>query len=241
MLSTAAFNAFLKTLEEPPKHVIFILATTEKHKIIPTILSRCQIFDFKRIGPKAIQEYLKGIVEQQNISHEDEALYLIGQKADGAMRDALSIFDRMCSFCNNNLTTAAVAENLNILDHTSYLDITQKMINREIPNVLMHYDGIVQKGFDGLQFVVGLATHLRNLYLCKDPQTLPLLEVGDQLQARYAEQSQQKALGWLSDAMALANTCELTYKQAHNKRLHVELCLLQISSLHADGEKKKAS
>ena len=239
MLSTAAFNAFLKTLEEPPKHVIFILATTEKHKIIPTILSRCQIFDFKRIGPKEIQQYLKGIAEKQHIVHEDEALYLIGQKADGAMRDALSIFDRMCSFCDNKLTTAAVAKNLNILDHSSYLEIMQKMMNHEIPNVLLQYDSIVQMGFDGLQFVVGLAAHIRNLYFCKDPKTVALLEVGEQLQARYAEQCQQKDLQWLSDAMALANACELSYKQAHNKRLHIELCLMQISSLHADGEKKK--
>ena len=239
MLSTAAFNAFLKTLEEPPKHVIFILATTEKHKIIPTILSRCQIFDFKRIGPKAIHRYLKGIAQQQGLVHEDEALYLIGKKADGAMRDALSIFDRMCSFCNNELTTTAVAENLNILDHESYLEITQKMIDREIPNVLMHYDEIVQKGFDGLEFIGGLAAHLRNLYLCKDPKTLPLLEMGEQLQQRYADQCQQKDIVWLSDAMALANACELNYKQAHNKRLHVELCMMQIASLHADGEKKK--
>ena len=155
------------------------------------------------------------------------------------MRDALSIFDRMCSFCDNKLTTAAVAKNLNILDHSSYLEIMQKMMNHEIPNVLLQYDSIVQMGFDGLQFVVGLAAHIRNLYFCKDPKTVALLEVGEQLQARYAEQCQQKDLQWLSDAMALANACELSYKQAHNKRLHIELCLMQISSLHADGEKKR--
>ena len=175
MLSTSAFNAFLKTLEEPPKHVIFILATTEKHKIIPTILSRCQIFEFKRITPNDIQQYLANIAKEQGVTFEEEALHLIGQKADGAMRDALSIYDRMCSFCNNNLTVSAVAENLNILDHSAYLNLVEKLIAHEIPEALIQYDGIVQKGFDGEQFISGLASHLRNLYLCKDPKTIPLI------------------------------------------------------------------
>ncbi len=239
MLSTSAFNAFLKTLEEPPKHVIFILATTEKHKIIPTILSRCQIFEFRRITPKDVQEYLAGIAKEQGVEFEEEALYLIGQKADGAMRDALSIYDRMCSFCNNNLTVEAVAENLNILDHSAYLSLTEKLIEHAIPAALLQYDGIVQKGFDGEQFIEGLASHLRNLYLSKDPKTLPLLEIGERLQERYAEQSKSVTLAWLADAMDLANNCQLSYKNSQNKRLHIELCLMQIASLHFNGEKKK--
>jgi DNA polymerase-3 subunit gamma/tau len=239
MLSTSAFNAFLKTLEEPPKHVIFILATTEKHKIIPTILSRCQIFEFKRITPNDVQLYLANIAKEQGVSFEEEALHLIGQKADGAMRDALSIYDRMCSFCNNNLTVSAVAENLNILDHSAYLNLVEKLIAHEIPDALIQYDGIVQKGFDGEQFISGLASHLRNLYLCKDPKTIPLLEIGERLQSRYAEQTKSVSLAWLADAMDMANSCELSYKNSQNKRLHVELCLMQIASLHFNGEKKK--
>ncbi|MGB2475197.1 MAG: DNA polymerase III subunit gamma/tau [Flavobacteriaceae bacterium] len=239
MLSTPAFNAFLKTLEEPPKHVIFILATTEKHKIIPTILSRCQIYEFKRITPKDIQLYLEDIAKKQGVKYDSEALFLIGQKADGAMRDALSIFDRMCSFCNNNLSVAAVAENLSILDHSAYLDLVQKLMDHAIPEALIQYDQIVQKGFDGLQFIGGLASHLRNLYLCKDPRTAPLLEIGEKLQQRFATQAEEKELLWLAEAMELANSCELHYKNVQNKRLHVELCLMQIASLHFNGEKKK--
>ena len=241
MLSTAAFNAFLKTLEEPPKHVIFILATTEKHKILPTILSRCQIFEFKRITPSDVQNYLSEIAGEQGVNFEEEALYLIGQKADGAMRDALSIYDRMVSFCDNNLTVEAVAENLNILDHSAYLSLTQKLIDHAIPDALLQYNEIVQKGFDGEQFVSGLATHLRNLYLCKDPKTVALLEIGELLQTRYAEQAKGVDLNWLADAMELANSCELQYKNTQNKRLHIELCLMQIASLHFNGEKKKDS
>ena len=239
MLSTSAFNAFLKTLEEPPKHVIFILATTEKHKIIPTILSRCQIFEFKRITPKDVQQYLVGIAQEQGVEFEEDALYLIGQKADGAMRDALSIYDRMCSFCNNHLTVSAVAENLNILDHAAYLSLVEKLIAHAIPEALIQYDSIVQKGFDGEQFISGLANHLRNLYLCKDPKTIPLLDIGERLQNQYATQTTTVALDWLADAMDLANSCELNYKNSQNKRLHVELCLMQIASLHFNGEKKK--
>jgi len=239
MLSTAAFNAFLKTLEEPPKHVIFILATTEKHKIIPTILSRCQIFEFKRITPKDIQVYLEGIAKEQKVDFEEEALFLIGQKADGAMRDALSIFDRMSSFCNKNLTVAAVAENLNILDHSAYLALTQKLIDHAIPEALIQYNEIVQKGFDGQQFINGLAAHFRDLYLSKDPKTVGLLEIGERLQQQYADQSKQLGLPWLAEAIELANNCELNYKNSQNKRLHIELCLMQVASLHFNGEKKK--
>ena len=239
MLSTSAFNAFLKTLEEPPKHVVFILATTEKHKILPTILSRCQIFEFKRITPLDVQQYLSNIAKEQGVTYEEEALYLIGQKADGAMRDALSIYDRMVSFCDNNLTVETVAENLNILDHTAYLNLTDKLIEHAIPEALMHYNDIVQKGFDGEQFISGLATHLRNLYLSKDPRTVEILELGERLQKRYAEQAKAMELSWLADAMELSNSCELHYKNTQNKRLHVELCLMQIASLHFNGEKKK--
>ena len=239
MLSTAAFNAFLKTLEEPPKHVIFILATTEKHKIIPTILSLCQIFEFKRITPKDIQEYLEAIAKEQQVEFEEEALYLIGQKADGAMRDALSIFDRMSSFCNKNLTVASVAENLNILDHSAYLSLTKKLIDHAIPDALIQYNEIVQKGFDGQQFISGLAAHFRDLYLSKDPKTVSLLEIGERLQQQYAEQSTQVELSWLAEAIELANNCELNYKNSQNKRLHIELCLMQFASLHFNGEKKK--
>lgn len=239
MLSTGAFNAFLKTLEEPPKHVIFILATTEKHKIIPTILSRCQIFEFKRITPKDIQQYLATIAQTQAVTFEEEALFLIGQKADGAMRDALSIFDRMCSFCDNNLTVAAVSENLNILDYSSYLSLSQKLIDHNIPEALLQYNSIVIKGFDGLEFISGLAAHLRTLFLCKDPQTTALLEVGEQIQNKYKGQAEKTTITWLIDAMELANKCELNYKISQHKRLHVELCLMQIASLHFNGEKKK--
>ena len=239
MLSTAAFNAFLKTLEEPPKHVIFILATTEKHKIIPTILSRCQIFEFKRITPLDIQHYLMELAQKKDVQFEEEALYLIGQKADGAMRDALSIFDRMCSFCNNNLTLTAVAENLNILDHTAYLNLTDLFIDHAIPELLVKYDEIVQKGFDGLQFVSGLSTHLRNLYLCKDPRTIALLEMGERTQEHYKIQVKKVSPSWIADALELTNSCELNYKNVQNKRLHVELCLMQLASLHFNGEKKK--
>jgi len=241
MLSTAAFNAFLKTLEEPPKHVIFILATTEKHKIIPTILSRCQIFEFKRITPLDIQHYLIDLAKQKEIQYEEEALYLIGQKADGAMRDALSIFDRMCSFCNSNLTLAAVSENLNVLDHTAYLNLTELFITHAIPELLLSYNEIVQKGFDGLQFISGLSVHLRNLYLCKDLRTVTLLEMGERTQEHYKTQVEKVSTPWIADALELVNQCELNYKNAQNKRLHVELCLMQLASLHFNGEKKKES
>ena len=181
------------------------------------------------------------IAQEQGVQFEEEALYLIGQKADGAMRDALSIYDRMVSFCDNNLSVEAVAENLNILDHSAYLSLAQKLIEGAIPEALIQYNEIVQKGFDGEQFISGLATHLRNLYLSKDPRTVPLLEIGERQQSRYAEQAGAVALNWLADAMDLANACELNYRNAQNKRLHVELCLMQIASLHFDGEKKKGA
>lgn len=241
MLSTAAFNAFLKTLEEPPKHVIFILATTEKHKIIPTILSRCQIFEFKRITASDTQKYLADLAKEQGVSYEDEALHLIAQKADGAMRDALSIFDRMSSFCNQNLTSEAVAENLNILDKGAYLHFTDHLIAHNISESLIQYDTILQKGIEGHQFISGLATHFRDLLISKEPKTIPLLEISERIQQQYAEQATKLSLSYLMDAIDLAHSCELSFKNSNNKRLHVELCIMQLASLHFDGEKKKGS
>jgi DNA polymerase III subunit gamma/tau len=241
MLSIAAFNAFLKTLEEPPKHVIFILATTEKHKIIPTILSRCQIFEFKRITASDTQNYLADLAKEQGITYEDEALHLIAQKADGAMRDALSIFDRMSSFCNQNLTAEAVAENLNILDKGAYLEFTEHLIANNIPESLIQFDAILQKGIEGHQFVSGLASHFRDLLISKNPKTIPLLEISESLQQAYADQATKLNLSHLMDAIDLAHSCELNFKNSNNKRLHVELCIMQLASLHFDGEKKKGS
>src|SRR5690606_31688106 len=180
MLSSAAFNAFLKTLEEPPRHAIFILATTEKHKIIPTILSRCQIFDFKRITVKDAKNHLAEVARSQGVVFEDDALHIIAQKADGAMRDALSIFDRVVSYCGNNLTRAAVTENLNVLDYETYIGITDLLLQNNIPEVLLAYNSILSKGFDGHHFISGLASHFRDLLVCQTPETLPLLEKGEQ-------------------------------------------------------------
>ncbi len=239
MLSAAAFNAFLKTLEEPPKHAIFILATTEKHKIIPTILSRCQIFDFKRITIKDAKEHLAEIAKEQNVSFEDDALHIIAQKADGAMRDALSIFDRVVSYCGNHLTRQAVAENLNVLDYDYYLNITHLLIEQNIPQVLLSFNEILSKGFDGHHFIAGLASHFRNLWVTKIPETLLLLEIGEETQDKYKNQSKKVASEYLIQAIELANECDLKYKSSQNQRLLVELCLMQIASINADGEKKK--
>src|SRR5690606_39214716 len=185
-----AFNAFLKTLEEPPNHCIFILATTEKHKIIPTILSRCQIFDFKRISVKDAKDYLKYIAEEQGIEAEDDALHIIAQKADGAMRDALSIFDRVVSFSGKNLTRQAVAENLNVLDYDTYFTSTDLILENNIPDLLVHFNEVLSKGFDGHHYISGLASHFRDLMVCKNEQTLELLEVGDETKETYLKQSQ---------------------------------------------------
>ena len=241
MLSAAAFNAFLKTLEEPPKHVIFILATTEKNKIIPTILSRCQIYDFKRISVQSIQEYLAKIAEAQQIPCEKEALYLIAQRADGAMRDALSIFDQMISFTNRNLTTALVAENLNTLDFKTYFDFTETFLAHKIPDVLLHLNEILNKGFEGKELINGLGDHFRNLMFCKDSQTVSLMEFDAALAEKYQQQAADITPSWLMDAIELINECELHFRNSKNKRLHVELCLMQLASLHFDGEKKKDS
>ena len=241
MLSSAAFNAFLKTLEEPPKHAIFILATTEKHKIIPTILSRCQIFDFRRITVQDIKGHLASVAQQENITAQDDALHVIAQKADGALRDALSIFDRVVSFSGENLTREAVTENLNVLDYTYYFNITDLVIQNDIPQVLLAYNEILSKGFDGHHFIMGLASHFRDLLVCKNQQTISLLEVGDQVKKMYLEQSQQTPHDFLIEALDIANSCDLKFKTSRNQRLLVELCLMQLSSLTAQGEKKKAN
>ena len=240
MLSQAAFNAFLKTLEEPPKHCIFILATTEKHKIIPTILSRCQIFDFKRITVKDAKEYLKFIATEQNITADDDALHIIAQKADGAMRDALSIFDRVVSFSGKELTRQAVTENLNVLDYETYFTSTDLIIENKIPELLLQFNKTLSKGFDGHHFIAGLASHFRDLLVSKTPETITLLEVGDQTKEKYLKQSQIASQEFLMQGIHLANDCDLKYKTSKNQRLLVELCLMQLASITHDGEKKNS-
>lgn len=241
MLSSAAFNAFLKTLEEPPKHAIFILATTEKHKIIPTILSRCQIFDFRRIGVRDIKEHLAEVAKAEGIEAEDDALHIIAQKADGALRDALSIFDRVVSFAGKNLTREAVTENLNVLDYTWYFQITDLLLENNIPQVLLTYNDILSKGFDGHHFIMGLASHFRDLLVCKNQETISLLEVGEQVKTMYFEQSQKTSPKFLIDGIDIANSCDLKYKNSQNQRLLVELCLMQLASLTFQGEKKNSN
>ena len=238
MLSSSAFNAFLKTLEEPPKHAIFILATTEKHKIIPTILSRCQIFDFKRISVKDAKEYLKHIAENQGVEADDDALHIIAQKADGAMRDALSIFDRVVSFSGKNLTRQAVTENLNVLDYEVYFTVTDLILSNNIPQLLLKFNEVISRGFDGHHFISGLASHFRDLMVCTNKETIQLLEVGDTTKQQYLGQSQKTSLSFLMKALDISNECDLKYKTSKNQRLLVELCLMQLASINFDGEKK---
>jgi DNA polymerase III subunit gamma/tau len=240
MLSSAAFNAFLKTLEEPPKHAIFILATTEKHKIIPTILSRCQIFDFKRITVEDIRGQLQEVAQAEGIDAEEDALHVIAQKADGAMRDALSIFDRVVSFSGKVITRQAVTENLHVLDYTYYFRMTQAMLDGQIPQLLLEYDQILALGFDGHHFISGLASHFRDLMVAKTPQTIKLMELGPKIQQQYLEQSQATDQGFLMEALGLTNTCDLAYKNSGNPRLLIELCLMQLASLNDSDQKKKS-
>ncbi|MBS9463686.1 DNA polymerase III subunit gamma/tau [Flagellimonas sp. 389] len=240
MLSQSAFNAFLKTLEEPPKHAIFILATTEKHKIIPTILSRCQIFDFKRITVKDAASYLKYIAEQQGIEAEESALHIIAQKADGAMRDALSIFDRVVSFSGKQLTRKGVTENLNVLDYDTYFSSTDLIIQNNIPELLMLFNNTLSLGFDGHHYITGLASHFRDLMVCQHPETLSLLEVGDDVKNQYQEQSKKASKEFLLQALEIANDCDLKYKTSKNQRLLVELTLMKLASITFNGEKKKS-
>ena len=228
MLSNSAFNAFLKTLEEPPAHAVFILATTEKHKILPTILSRCQIYDFKRIGAADIKKQLQYICEQEGIEAEEQALHIIAQKADGALRDALSIFDRISSFSGRKITYRTVIENLHILDYDYYFQFIEALLSEDLPKVLLLFDEILRAGFEGDLFMQGLATHLRDLLVCKDPATRSLLEVGEALQNRYIEQAQSTPPVFLLSALNIATESELQYKLAKNKRLHIEMALIKM-------------
>ena len=230
MLSTAAFNAFLKTLEEPPAYAKFILATTEKHKILPTILSRCQIFDFKRIKIEDIANHLAKIAEKEGIVAEPDALHIIAQKADGGLRDALSMFDQLVSFSGNNLTYQSVIENLNVLDYDYYFQIVDAFLKGDLPNSLRIFNEIMDCGFDGQHFIIGLGEHLRNLLVCKDPQTVNLLEVGETIKAKYLQQAQACPVPFLIKALDINNQCDLNYRSASNKRLSVEITLMQIAS-----------
>jgi DNA polymerase-3 subunit gamma/tau len=231
MLSTAAFNAFLKTLEEPPAHVIFILATTEKHKILPTILSRCQIYDFERMTVKDTINHLKSVAEKEGITYEEEALAVIAEKADGGMRDALSIFDQAVSFCQGNITYQKVIEDLNVLDSENYFQIIDLAIINKVTDIMVLLNSVINKGFDGGLLVQGLAKHVRNVLMAKDPQTLPLLEVSDQQRQRYQEQAKKADTRFLYQALRLMNQCDINYRQSSNKRLLVELTLIEIAQI----------
>lgn len=232
MLSQQAFNAFLKTLEEPPPYAIFILATTEKHKIIPTILSRCQIFDFRRIQVPNMVKHLSEICAQEGIEAESDALHIIAQKADGALRDSLSIFDRIVSFSGKKITYDDVITNLNVLDYDYYFKFVDALLREDISQVLLIFDDILRKGFDAELFVNGLAEHLRNLLVCKDEQTLSLLEVSDGLRQRYKEQAAISPNSYLLTALNLANDCDINYKMARNKRLHAEMALIKMAHIN---------
>jgi len=239
MLSQAAFNAFLKTLEEPPPYAIFILATTEKHKILPTILSRCQIFDFKRIQIPEIAAQLEGICAREGVSAEPEALHVIAQKADGALRDALSIFDRMVAGAGKTVTYQQVIENLNVLDYDYYFRLVDAFLAEDLSQALLLFDEVVNKGFDEDLFMNGLAEHLRNLLVCKDPETLALLEVGAGLRERYLSQALLAPHFFLLTALNLANDCDIHFKMARNKRLHVELYLLKMAYIQSTVESSR--
>lgn len=231
MLSQSAFNAFLKTLEEPPHHAIFILATTEKHKILPTILSRCQIYDFNRINVQDTVEHLQYVASKEGIQAEPEALNVIAQKADGGMRDALSIFDQVASFTGGNITYKGVIENLNVLDYEYYFKLTDCFLDNKVSDAIVLFNEILRKGFDGHHFMTGLASHFRDLLVSKDPQTLPLLEVGASIRERYQAQAQKCEPKFLYRAMKLCNDCDLNYRASKNKRLLVELTLIQCAQL----------
>ncbi len=231
MLSTQAFNAFLKTLEEPPAHVIFILATTEKHKILPTILSRCQIYDFERMTVQNTIAHLKSVADKEGITYEEEALAVIAEKADGGMRDALSIFDQAASFCQGNITYQKVIEDLNVLDAYNYFHIVDLSLENKVSDVMVLLNDLINKGFDGGLLVQGLAKHVRNVLMAKDPQTLPLLEVSDQARQRYQEQAQKAPQKFLYDALRIMNQCDINYRQSSNKRLLVELTLIEVAQI----------
>ncbi|MBQ7143060.1 MAG: DNA polymerase III subunit gamma/tau [Bacteroidaceae bacterium] len=234
MLSQAAFNAFLKTLEEPPHHAIFILATTEKHKILPTIMSRCQIYDFKRMGVNDIVGHLKNVAEKEGITVEDAALNIIAQKADGGMRDALSIFDQVASFCGGNITYQRTIENLNVLDYDYYFRLTDFFLEGKITECMLTLNEILSKGFEGQYFITGLSSHFRNLLVSQDAQTVGLIEASEEVRNQYKEQAKKCKPQFLFRAMKLANDCDLNYKQSQNKRLLVELTLIEMAQLSSD-------
>jgi len=231
MLSQAAFNAFLKTLEEPPHYAIFILATTEKHKILPTILSRCQIFDFNRIRVEDMANHLASIAGKENIGYEPDGLHIIAQKADGGLRDALSMFDQIVSFSGGKVTYRSVIDNLNILDYDYYFNITESLLREDTAKVLLFFDEILSRGFDGAHFIAGLSEHFRNLLVGKDQSTLKLLEVSEGIKTKYLQQSQQASVSFLLSAMNIANQCDISYKLSKNQRLQVELALLKMCHL----------
>lgn len=231
MLSTSAFNAFLKTLEEPPAHVIFILATTEKHKILPTILSRCQIYDFERMTTNDIINHLKKVAEKEEITYEDEALNIIAEKADGGMRDALSVFDQAASFCQGNITYTKVTEDLNVLDTDNYFNIVDLCLQNKVSDAMLLLNSIIAKGFAGGHFINGLASHIRNVLMAKDVQTLPLLEISQQQRQKYEEQAKKCPTTFLYQALKLLNQCDINYRQSSNKRLLVEITLIQIAQI----------
>ncbi len=237
MLSQAAFNAFLKTLEEPPKHALFILATTEKHKILPTILSRCQIFDFNRIQIKDTVEYLEYISKQEGVDYEVDAFNLIAQKADGAMRDALSIYDQVVSFSDNHVTYRKVIDNLNILDYEYYFSLTDAFLQEDVSKCLLLFDEILNKGFDAHNFVNGLSRHFRDLLVCKSQSTVQLLEVGQNIKEKYLEQSAKCNDSFIFEALGACNAADVSYRTSKNPRLHIELTLIKICNL--GNEKKK--
>lgn len=239
MLSQAAFNAFLKTLEEPPAYAKFILATTEKHKILPTILSRCQIFDFRRLSIESIVQQLQYVVEHEKVNAHPDALHVIAQKADGAMRDALSIFDQLVSSTGNNLTYETVIENLNVLDYDYYFQLTNFALQGDITNSLLKLNDIIESGFEGQHFLVGLGEHFRNLLVCKDEATVKLLEVSSGLRQRYLEQSRLCSIHFLLSALDLTNKCDINYKNSNNKRLSLELLLLHLSYLSSPSQNKE--
>jgi DNA polymerase-3 subunit gamma/tau len=232
MLSQAAFNAFLKTLEEPPPYAIFILATTEKHKIIPTILSRCQIFDFKRIQVQDTVKHLQGICAEEGIEADKDALHIIAQKADGALRDALSIFDRIVSFSGKKITYDDVITNLNVLDYDYFFKVTDAMMVEDLSSLFLIFDKIQKNGFEADLFINGLAEHFRNVLVCKDEATLQLLEVSDNLKERYKQQAKVAPISFLLSALNIANECDVNYKMARNKRLHVEMALVKMAYIN---------
>ena len=236
MLSTAAFNAFLKTLEEPPSHVIFILATTEKHKILPTILSRCQIYDFERMTVANTVAHLRMVAEKEGIQAEEQALEVIAEKADGGMRDALSIFDQAASFCQGNITYRKVIEDLNVLDVENYFRIIDLSLDNKVADIMVLLNNVINKGFDGGQLIGGLASHVRNVLMAKDPQTLPLLETSEQQREKYRQQAAKTDARFLYQALRLMNDCDVNYRQSSNKRLLVELTLIEIAQITQPDE-----